>query len=97
MAGTGRRREYREARPSAERSMSGHTWRGRRRGLSDGLLGSVIWSRASRSVGPLYQSRLVDRSIMLSPSNPEMGMKGIFSGLYPTFFRYRDTSFTISS
>uniref|UniRef100_A0A0A9DWI7 Uncharacterized protein n=1 Tax=Arundo donax TaxID=35708 RepID=A0A0A9DWI7_ARUDO len=61
--------------------------RGRRRGLSEGLLGSLIWSSASRRVGPLYQSRLVDLSIMLSPSKPEMGTKGILSGLYPTFFR----------
>ncbi|GER51100.1 translation elongation factor 1-alpha, partial [Striga asiatica] len=54
-------------------------------------------SRASKRVGPLYQSRFVDLSIMLSPSKPEMGTKGILSGLYPTFLRYEETSFTISS
>uniref|UniRef100_A0A7C9CLT8 Uncharacterized protein n=1 Tax=Opuntia streptacantha TaxID=393608 RepID=A0A7C9CLT8_OPUST len=73
------------------------SWSGRRRGLSEGLLGSWTWSRASSRVGPLYQSRLVDLSIMLSPSNPEMGTNGILSGLYPTFLRYDETSFTISS
>uniref|UniRef100_A0A2P2M8G9 Elongation factor 1-alpha n=1 Tax=Rhizophora mucronata TaxID=61149 RepID=A0A2P2M8G9_RHIMU len=38
-------------------------------------------SRASRRVGPLYQSRLVDLSIMLSPSKPDIGINGILSGL----------------
>ncbi|KAG6557671.1 hypothetical protein Mapa_000434 [Marchantia paleacea] len=56
-------------------------------GLSDGRLGSETLSSASSSVGPLYQSKFVDLSIMLSPSKPEMGTKGILSGLYPTFFR----------
>ena len=51
------------------------TWRGRRRGLSEGLFGGSIRSRASSSVGPLYQGRLVERSIMLSPWKPEMGTK----------------------
>lgn len=32
----------------------------------------------SRRFGPFYQSRLVDLSIMLSPSKPEMGAKGFF-------------------
>ncbi|KAG6557673.1 hypothetical protein Mapa_000436 [Marchantia paleacea] len=66
-------------------------------GLSDGRLGSETLSSASSSVGPLYQSKFVDLSIMLSPSKPEMGTKGILSGLYPTFFRYADTSLEISS
>ncbi|KAG6551214.1 hypothetical protein Mapa_007450 [Marchantia paleacea] len=69
------------------------SWRGNLRGLSDGLFGSDTLSKASRRVGPLYQSRFVDLSIMLSPSNPEMGTNGILSGLYPTFFKYVDTSF----
>jgi hypothetical protein len=37
-----------------------HILEGRRRGLSEGHLGSVIRSRASSRVEPLYQSRLVD-------------------------------------
>lgn len=48
-------------------------------------------------VGPLYHPMLVEASIMLSPTQPEMGMKGIFSGLNPTFFKNTDISFLISS
>merc|ERR1711907_877347 len=66
-------------------------------GLTDGLTGGEHWSRASRRVGPLYQSMLVDLSIMLCPWNPEIGTKLILSGLYPTFLRYPPTSLTISS
>ena len=46
---------------------------------------------------PLYQSWLVDLSIMLSPSKLENGTKGILSGLHPTFLRYEEIPFTISS
>jgi hypothetical protein len=52
-----------------------------------GLFGGVTASKASSKVGPLYQGRLDDFSIMLSPCHPEMGMKGTLSGLYPTFFK----------
>ena len=38
-------------------------------------LGGSMRSRASSSVGPLYQDRLLERSIMLSPWKPEMGTK----------------------
>mmetsp|Transcript_56032 Transcript_56032/g.132142 ORF Transcript_56032/g.132142 Transcript_56032/m.132142 type:complete len:216 (-) Transcript_56032:603-1250(-) len=51
------------------------SWRGRRRGLSVGRLGGFTASRASRRIGPLYQPVLVERSIMLSPFQPEMGTK----------------------
>jgi hypothetical protein len=38
-------------------------------------------SRASKRQGPAYQSILVDFSIILSPTHPEIGMKGILAGL----------------
>jgi len=46
-------------------------------GLSVGLTGGVIRSNASFKVGPLYQGKFVDFSTMLSPTHPEIGMKGI--------------------
>ena len=68
-----------------------------RRGLSKGRLGSTRASRASRRVGPLYHGRFGDRSSMLAPSNPEIGRKVTFSGLYPIFLTKADVSWTISS
>lgn len=44
-------------------------------------------SKASIKVGPLYQVKLGDFSNMLSPNHPEIGMNGMLSGLYPTFFK----------
>jgi len=44
-------------------------------------------SKAYKRVGPLYHGVLVEASIMLSPTHPEIGMNGILSGLYPTFFK----------
>lgn len=52
-----------------------------------GLAGGLMLSKASKRVGPLYQGALLDLSIMLSPLNPDKGMKGILSGLNPTFFK----------
>lgn len=57
------------------------SYKGNLKGLSIGLLGGITLSKASIKVGPLYQGMLVDFSIMLSPFHPEMGMKGILSGL----------------
>merc|ERR1719415_472132 len=63
------------------------------RGLSVGLLGGMMESRASRRViplalpsflstfHPLYQVMLVEASIMLSPCHPEMGTKATAAGL----------------
>jgi len=34
---------------------------------------------------------------MLSPFHPEIGMNGMVSGLYPTFFKNSETSFLIYS
>merc|ERR1719361_92346 len=62
-------------------------------GLSVGLLGGMMESRASRRVmplalpsflstfQPLYQVMLVEASIMLSPCHPEMGTKATAAGL----------------
>jgi len=72
------------------------SYKGNLKGLSTGLLGGTTLSRASRRKGPLYQGIAGDLSIMLSPTQPEMGTKGIFSGLYPTFFKKTDISFLIS-
>ena len=47
-------------------------------------------------IGPLYHGVLGDLSNMLSPCHPEIGMNGIYSGLYPTFFKKPSTSFLIS-
>lgn len=47
-------------------------------------------------MGPLYQGMLEEGSIMLSPAHPEIGMKGILSGLYPTFFKKEAISVLIS-
>jgi len=49
-------------------------------GLSVGLFGGMIKSRASLRVGPLYHGKLADFSTILSPTHPEIGMKGIFFG-----------------
>ena len=54
-------------------------------------------SRASIRIGPLYHEVLADLSNMLSPLNPEIGMNGISSGLYPTFYKKPYISFLISS
>merc|ERR1719432_654735 len=69
------------------------SWRGNRRGLSVGLEGGIIESRASRRViplafpsflstlQPLYQDMFLEAWIMLSPCHPEMGTKGTAAGL----------------
>merc|ERR1719245_2783316 len=86
-----------------------HPLRGRRRGLSVGLVGGMIESRASKRVvpeafpslrstfHPLNQSMLVEVSNMLSPCHPEIGTKATAAGLYPTFLMNPLTSFWISS
>jgi len=56
-------------------------------GLSVGLVGAVILSKASLRVGPLYHGVFGDLSIILSPFHPEIGINGMVSGLYPTFFK----------
>lgn len=48
-------------------------------------------------MGPLYHGVLADLSNMLSPFHPEIGMNGMVSGLYPTFFKNSETSFLIYS
>lgn len=53
-------------------------------------------SKASKRIGPLYQGKLADLSIMLSPCHPEIGMNGILVGSYPVFFKKSDNSLTIS-
>jgi len=73
------------------------SYKGNLKGLSVGLLGGTTLSKASIRVGPLYQVMLGDLSIMLSPAHPDIGMKGILSGLYPTFFKKPANSFLISS
>tara|TARA_B110000503_G_C7071316_1_gene380997 strand:+ start:678 stop:1001 length:324 start_codon:yes stop_codon:yes gene_type:complete len=47
-------------------------------------------------VGPLYQVKLGDFSNILSPCHPEIGMNGMFAGLYPTFFKKSLNSALIS-
>jgi len=56
-------------------------------GLSAGLFGGIIASKAPMRVIPLCQGMLLDFSNMLSPCHPEIGMNGTLSGLYPTFFK----------
>merc|ERR1719348_1052914 len=85
------------------------SWRGSLRGLSVGLVGGMIESRASSRVvplalpslrstfHPLYQDMLVLVCNMLSPCQPEMGTNGTATGLYPTFLIKPETSFWISS
>ena len=51
------------------------------KGFSVGRFGGIIESRASIKVGPLYQLRFYDFSIMLSPHHPEIGTKGILAVL----------------
>lgn len=65
-------------------------------GLWVGLFGGLRESRASRSVGPLYQGMFADNSFILSPFHPDIGIKGIFSTLYPINFKYYETSSLIS-
>merc|ERR1719431_2392744 len=79
------------------------SWRGSLRGLSVGLCGGMIESRASRRVvplafpslrstfHPLYQDMLVLVCNKLSPCHPEMGTNGTATGLYPTFLRLLGT------
>merc|ERR1711970_227170 len=69
------------------------SWRGSLRGLSVGLAGGMMASRASRSVvplalpsflstfQPLYQDMLELVCSMLSPCHPEMGTKATPAGL----------------
>merc|ERR1719445_1863448 len=83
--------------------------KGSLRGLSVGLVGGMMESRASRRVvplafpslrstfHPLYQDMFVLVCSMLSPCQPEMGTKGTATGLYPTFLMKPETSFLISS
>jgi len=52
--------------------------------------------KASMRVGPLYHVRLGDFSNILSPFHPEIGMNGMFAGLYPVFFKKSESSFLIS-
>merc|ERR1712048_71931 len=85
------------------------SWRGSLRGLSVGLVGGMMESRASSRVvpealpsflsmaHPLYQDIFWLVCNMLSPCHPEMGTKGTAAGLYPTFLMNPDTSFWISS
>jgi hypothetical protein len=51
------------------------------KGLSIRLTEEVTESNASIRVGPLYQPKFDDFSIKLSPKNPDIGIKGTFSGL----------------
>jgi len=73
------------------------SYNGNLNGLSVGLAGAIIKSRASFKVGPLYQVKFGDFSTMLSPFHPEIGMKGTLSNLKPIFFKYAPTSVLISS
>lgn len=57
------------------------SYKGNLSGLSTGLLGASRASKASTIIGPLYQGILVDLSNILSPLKPEIGMKGMVSGL----------------
>lgn len=77
--------------------------------MSVGREGGSMASMASRSVlpvaspdlvsffQPLYHAMLVVASTMLSPCHPEMGTKGTFFGLKPTFLMKLDVSLMISS
>ena len=74
-----------------------------------GRVGGSMASMASRRVlpvtspdlvsffHPLYQGMLVVASTMLSPCHPEMGTKGTFLGLNPTFLMKLEVSLMISS
>lgn len=73
------------------------SYNGNLNGLSVGLAGGIIKSRASFKVGPLYHGKFLDFSTMLSPCHPEIGMKGTLSNLKPIFFKYAPTSVLISS
>ena len=56
-------------------------------GLWVGLLGVLTSSNESNNVFPLYQGILSDLFTMLSPIQPEIGIKGMFSTLYPIYFK----------
>jgi hypothetical protein len=56
------------------------SYNGSLNGFSVGLVGGVIKSSASLRHGPLYHPKFGDLSTMLSPTHPEIGMKGIFFG-----------------
>ena len=71
--------------------------RGSLSGLSVALFGGSTLSNASIRVGPRYQGVLVDFYIKLSPTHPEIGMTGVDSGLYPTFFKNAKVSSLIWS
>lgn len=69
------------------------------KGLLVNLIGGFKVSKVSTKVGPLYQSiiTLLFFSIKLSPLNPLIGMKGIFSVLLnPIFLSHLVTSSVIS-
>ena len=57
------------------------SYNGSLRGLSMGLLGGSRASNISKSVGPLYHYIFSDFSRRFSPYQPEIGTKGILSGL----------------
>ncbi len=57
------------------------SYNGNLKALSVGLFGGTIASKASIKHGPLYHGNLSLFSIILSPTHPEMGMKGIVAGL----------------
>merc|ERR1719206_975815 len=95
--------------PAPGRMRCSSSRRGSLRGLSVGLAGGMMESRASSRVvplalpslrstfHPLYQDMLVLVCNMLSPCQPEMGTNGTATGLYPTFLMKPETSFWISS
>lgn len=56
------------------------SYNGSLNGLSVGLIGGIIRSRASFKVGPLYHGKFADFSTILSPFHPEIGINGIFFG-----------------
>ncbi len=53
-------------------------------------------SKIYKRVGPSNQGIFLDFQIKLSPSHPEIGINGTFSGLYPTFFKNDDIYIFIS-
>lgn len=63
------------------------SYKGNLSGLSVGLFGGLMASKASKRVGPLNHFKLSDFSIMLSPCHPEIGTTGMLAGLYPIFLR----------
>jgi len=57
------------------------SYNGNLSGLSVGLFGAMMASNYPIRVFPLNQGRFGDFSIMLSPTQPEIGINGILSGL----------------